>query len=257
MGSNENRDRSVIDDRSEGEVVDTFFKIVQNKIVSASRDGRHKAAWEGVDGDQYRAERNILKKHYKPLLWGIGSSFVTFAAFRISKSRVFSQRASGLPGRREELFSMPQKEREQRDLLNKGLTIPVDLALSLLIGCSVTLFLTEKQQLQRDMSTIPLVPGRSLVSDELCEDFISEYKRIPSEFWKEPHHNYPSLYAISDFVLNCQKREAYERILRRDRNVSPADPVSIPRPGVPVGTIPVDANDDDPFSSNDTPFTKK
>jgi hypothetical protein len=80
-------------------------------------------------------------------------------------------------------------------------------------------------------SSVPLVEGRSVFSDELCSDVVKAYHRF--DIGKEPVEN-PVLKNIESMVHNCQRRQAFEERLRNDRGLHPGVPVSIPPPGVPA-----------------------
>ena len=96
---------------------------------------------------------------------------------------------------------------------------------------TVWMLATDKHKLYDTASDIPLIEGRSDISDKLCSDFIAQYNSIRPEFWKE--YTDDGLSAIQEFVANCRKRQAFERRLRRDSGMGPNDPVSIPSGGVP------------------------
>jgi hypothetical protein len=55
----------------------------------------------------------------------------------------------------------------------------------MLIGCSTTLFLMDKDKFKQDLVRIPLVQGNSVIADEFCHDFMVEYDRLPSSFWDQ------------------------------------------------------------------------
>ena len=124
-------------------------------------------------------------------------------------------------------------------LLGRILSIPVDLCLSILIGCSTALFLTETDKLRKDLASVPLVEGRSLVADELCHDFTVQYHEWPEKtMWTNPRvlAEHPSVGAIYEFVRNCASREEHERTLRQEKGLEVDSPVSIPSPGVQMPT---------------------
>ena len=90
--------------------------------------------------------------------------------------------------------------------------------------------------------------GRSLLSEELCEDFAKEFKKFNRRTWDE---NHPSLSSggmpndsnnddgrhfrntIQGFVANCRRRRLYEKEIRTERGLSDDFFVAIPPPGVP------------------------
>ena len=79
----------------------------------------------------------------------------------------------------------------------------------------------------------------------MCPVFLNELQAILREqqnhpSWSEParaaleHPETPALQCLLDFCTNCQRRAAYEALLRRERGLPPTEPVAIPPPGVPL-----------------------
>ena len=149
-------------------------------------------------------------------------------------------REAGAAGSRSLLSPLPplalssDAEAKSR-VLGKLLSIPVDIFLSVMIGCSATVFLTDPDRLRDDLSALPLVRGRSLVSDDLCGDFVREFRKHPEELWRHGkiRETEPNIVAIHEFVLNCGRRRAWEKKRREERGMAPSDPVIVPEPGVP------------------------
>ena len=227
---------------SPAEAINAFFDIVQDHVASMTATGRQSDAWRGPNAEQYSSELALLKPHFTPILWGVGCSVVSFAAFRLSGAVRISRSSSSVGGYTFSRLSSPldvragggaanEAEAKSR-LLGRMLTIPVDLSLSFLIGCSATIFLTETDKLQKDVSTIPLVKGRSLVADELCHDFTSLYRKYPQSMWdntKITEDAHPSLGAIQKFVKNCERRRVAEAKIRSEKGLGTGDePVLIP-----------------------------
>jgi len=87
--------------------------------------------------------------------------------------------------------------------------------------------------MQNDLADIPLVKGRSLVSDELCTDFIKEYNNMPPQIWTSKNAaESTSMQAIKTFIENCNKRE---RLVsdRQKNGMDFKEAAKIPSPGVP------------------------
>ena len=89
------------------------------------------------------------------------------------------------------------------------------------------------------ISKVPLVEGRSALSDGLCKEWINVSQRIPPEFWHnlkaEDNSNLKSFQtwkAIRSFADNCVLRAKQEQTLRTKKSLGPDDPVGIPGPGV-------------------------
>lgn len=113
----------------------------------------------------------------------------------------------------------------------------VDATVSLFVAANVSWMMTDKDKIRSILADIPLVEGRSVISDELCDDAISTYYQTPKEIWtKNRESNDPNattLQLIQTFVKNCEKRSAFENTLKKQHQLSPDEPVSIPSPGVP------------------------
>jgi len=89
-----------------------------------------------------------------------------------------------------------------------------DAAFASLLGVTAWTISTNKQKALMAAADIPLIEGHSAISDTLCNDFISIYKDIRPQFWKE--HSDDTLTAIQTFVKNCEKRQLYQKRLRRE-----------------------------------------
>jgi len=122
-------------------------------------------------------------------------------------------------------------------LLFRTVRLGLDLAVSVSMAMYGSAYFTDKEKLMRDMSAIPLVQGRSLISDELCPDFIDVYRGIPQKTWKKYEGKSEALDAISGFVMNCMRRRVVEKeIMEQNRSFDPdaeqVEHVEIPSPGV-------------------------
>jgi hypothetical protein len=89
-----------------------------------------------------------------------------------------------------------------------------DLAFASLIGISTWTISTNKPKALTAAASTPLIEGHSQISDVLCKDFQDIYKDIRPKFWKE--YSDDTLTAIQTFVKNCEKRQLYERKLKRE-----------------------------------------
>jgi len=124
--------------------------------------------------------------------------------------------------------SHPSSYQNQKNAILSNLsTLPVDLAISLLVGISTSIFLTRTEDLLQDVSKAPLLQGKSVLREELCPPFTQEMNSInrgyhtytPSgndadkkqkvsfqELWKDENiGDFDTLKAIRDFVANCQR----------------------------------------------------
>jgi len=80
-----------------------------------------------------------------------------------------------------------------------------------------SVYFTDTKRLMKEVSDIPLVSGRSLVSDELCDDFIDVYRAIPKKVWNKYDGQSESLDCITHFVKNCLRRQKVEREIVEDQ----------------------------------------
>ena len=98
-------------------------------------------------------------------------------------------------------------------------TLMIDALLSSIVGLTTWITFTDKQKIYDAMTEIPLLQGRSTLSDVLCDDFIHLYHReIPKSFWQEYEDDI--LTTISRIVQNCEKRRAFEHKIRQGQDIS-------------------------------------
>lgn len=91
------------------------------------------------------------------------------------------------------------------------------------------------------LETVPLVEGRSVLSDAMCENIVEELRTHSALLQRGVEH--PSLQSFLLFADNCQRRRAYETYLRRDQGLAADAAVPVPPPGVP-SDYPVDDDSD-------------
>jgi hypothetical protein len=230
-----------------------------------------------LNPEDYAAERRMIKPHLTPFVWGTTCIAVTFFSMRLGrwyqgrttlgitatsslknnssssilnrsnletatshKSAVQDMRISRPPRSFNNIDINPSSYQNQKNALLTNLsTLPVDLAISLLVGISTSIFLTRPVDLLNDFSSAPLIQGRSVLSEELCQLFSEEMDQINQgyhiysppprgqnsaaekqvvsfqELWKNENlGDFESLRAIRDFVQNCHQRE---RLVERSR----------------------------------------
>ena len=103
-----------------------------------------------------------------------------------------------------------------------------------------------------DIVNLPLVEGKSIVSDHICDEFsdVIRYKVHPA-FWKNLDQTNDGAQKLShedffrgvlEFEDSCKKRKAFEKVIRRrdgdgdgdgDSDASDSTSIYIPSPGVP------------------------
>lgn len=131
----------------------------------------------------------------------------------------------------------------------------LDALVAFMVASFASLLFTDVDKAMQSLAELPLIEGRSRVADEFCPDMVLELARLQ----KEAHASHAilvldalktpetlALQAIVQFTMNCQKRAAYERQLRREKGVSDTFPVSIPSPGVPAAMSYPDEDYTDP-----------
>lgn len=91
------------------------------------------------------------------------------------------------------------------------------------------------------IAKIPLVSGRSIISDSICNPWIDiTANQIPRSFWKNLDPQSKEIGAgitderawrsILEFSQNCVKRQAFERQLKSDHGLQSGDPSPISLP---------------------------
>ena len=118
-----------------------------------------------------------------------------------------------------------------------------------------------------EISRIPLVEGRSIVAETICEEWIDvAYNKVPNSFWKVVKTEndksndlqesiMPNILntsdnkirladprawkAIADFAINCQKRKKFTDELRKKKDCGNDDKdyLVLPSPGVPSNIV--------------------
>ena len=196
---------------SEDELVTkNFLAIVQNK----------------VDGGQLRLpkgseERNILEEvivypgFYAGTLFGLTQFFV----MRRAPSYFMKWNWQRMQKNKEIVTQYdPQKHAYKETLWAKPFSILFDGFFSCISGLSVWMIFMDKQKVFNTAADIPLMKGKSMISDTLCTDFLDEHKRIRPDFWRD--YKDDSLTAIQTFVLNCKKRKVYEKQIQKEMNMT-------------------------------------
>lgn len=155
----------------------------------------------------------------------------------------------------------------------KVASFAIDVILSLNVAAFVGNRYTDVDGLLDKMAEAPLLEGRSIASEELCGDFIKEYRSIPPEFWATADEKspYKVFAAIEKFAYNCKRRQVYEQQLKDEgaaasqirfdglqgevrqlgsSNDNDEQHIPIPSPGVPPNIhVTLDNNDDEVISS--------
>jgi hypothetical protein len=245
----------------EAVIFQTFMLIIRNKFIATPGSPSHEVGEDKIrrlDGlyslSAFEAERKKLTEiNSNGMGKGIAVGLLSFVFFRSGPRimrRVLSSRSSqSTVGGGYQFDPMKSMQAQQQQYVPKpgiflrtlkfGLDVFVSMSLAA-YGCA---YYTDRAKLMKDLSDIPLVEGRSLVSEELCDDFVDVYKSIPKKVWDKYDGQSEPLDAIGQFVKNCLRRKAMEKELLAERgqsgsssfdiDVDKSKHVEIPSPGVP------------------------
>jgi hypothetical protein len=133
-----------------------------------------------------------------------------------------------------------------RSFFVRSIWFTFDATLSLMMGASVSMAYTDVDEIRSKIVDMPLVHGRSLTADALCDDVVREwvkmqeendptYERLRRLNQRGGAHTTPAssyLEGIVRFCENCQRRRYVERRLRQERGLARGEPVEVPIPGV-------------------------
>jgi len=262
-----------------------------------------------VDLELSDGEKRILNNiHRAGMMEGIiagVASFVILRRFPRYLARLQQQRSSRSgggsggyvleqpPGKVNSPFQNAQHQQQQQQFqqqateepLNRGgflwrsFQFTLDTVISLLVAANVSAYTADVEHLKKTVQEIPLMEGRSGLSDNFCPMLVEELQRqmkmndnaivtpvVPNdngrgnklhvapfdrkEILKDPHSNF--LQGYVGFIRNCQKRQAVERRIREEQGMRPDEPVSIPPPGIPANSSDNSSDDDwdDSFSGS-------
>ncbi|KAL3827054.1 hypothetical protein ACHAXA_007561 [Cyclostephanos tholiformis] len=259
------------------EIFNRFSRIVREKFTGGDGSGGGKDRIDRIDAiygrPEFASEKRILNEmNGMGLSRGMLSGVACFAFLRISPgmiSRMLQRRAArggwarggdgdGIATTPSNPFHRSSSSGYEFDSPNNGrpglmfrlFRLSLDAFTSLCVGAYASLYFIDKDKLMRKFAEIPLVEGRSLLSEELCGDFAREFKKFDRRIWDENHPYLTSggmpdnasnkddknefRNAIQGFVANCRRRDIYEREIRIERGCLSDDVhVSIPPPGVP------------------------
>jgi hypothetical protein len=245
------------DEEEEEELLDRFYGVAADKLGQMDRQSEE----TGIEYQQAVKESLVLDQMQDMgLKEGIAAGALTFIILRrgpliigryVQKSRMQQQnstRNTGL-GNSSYQLSDPQqtfnpKYPRPRSVFLRGIWFCFDASVSLIAAASVTSMYTVTEQMRNQIAELPLIEGRSLVAESLCDDFASElhaiqtegnraYQRLQKRDAQNEGHAAFYIEGVEKFVENCQRRKAMERQLRQEQGLGPHDRVEILPPGVP------------------------
>lgn len=272
------------DKREETEIFNRFTAIVKTKFTNSNINQLD----ELYKRPEFASEKRILNEMNSiGLSKGMLSGLACFAFLRISprlisnylRRRVaggsginnsgasknpFQQSSSNSnSGYKFDSFPASSQNEERPGLIFRGVRLMLDTFVSMSIGAYASIYFTDTTKMMEKFEKIPLVEGRSLLSEQLCDDFTKEFKSYGKQFWNSRHHAMTTDNSddnrggdeggefrelIQGFVANCRRREIYEKDIRQEQGLGANDEVIVPTPGVPQD-IPVTL--DDLFSTKD------
>lgn len=268
------------DKREETEIFNRFTAIVKTKFTNSNINQLD----ELYKRPEFASEKRILNEMNSiGLSKGMLSGLACFAFLRISprlisnylRRRVagggginssasknpFQQMSSSSSGYKFDSFPASSQNEERPGLIFRGVRLMLDTFVSMSIGAYASIYFTDTNKMMEKFEKIPLVEGRSLLSEQLCHDFTKEFKSYGKQFWNSRHHAMTTdnnnrggdeggefRELIQGFVANCRRREIYEKDIRQEQGLGANDEVIVPTPGVPQD-IPVTL--DDLFSTKD------
>jgi hypothetical protein len=117
-------------------------------------------------------------------------------------------------------------------ITNVLLFLPVSVIMGGLAVRDIVDHYADHEVIAEKISKIPLLPGRSLVSDEFCSTLIEATLQIRDCQLKPFKSN--ELRHYMTFAHNCQARRIYEQIMRKELGTLTSLPVVVSPSGVPI-----------------------
>jgi hypothetical protein len=189
-------------------IVESFLSIIQSKLDNK------------ILKPPIGRERKILKDaiFYPGAIIGTLVTIGTFVGMRRAPKAVINYFA-----KKEFPDKAPLEFKEGRAAQVVGSLL--DATFASLLGLTAGTVCTNKQKVLMTAADIPLIEGHSDISNVLCDDFMKLYGTTNKQFWK--NHTDDSLVAIQRFVQNCEKRQLYQRKLKREMGLSHEEMESI------------------------------
>ena len=226
----------------EAKTVNHFMKLIRAKFKTSTA---LEDLAKGKFGKDYDVERSLLLE-VNQLGWREGQ-IAGVLTFLLLRRRQISNLAARFFRKNYKLDAPPISTHPNVALRVVHFTL--DLSVSVITAIAVSLYYTDQHKVLSTVANTPLVPGRSVVANDFCEDICREYHQIHSpEYWNQVES--PILLSVKTFCRNCELRGAYERKLRKEQGLDDTAPISIPPPGVPVDyTL-----EENVYSFSETPF---
>ena len=219
----------------EERTIDHFFNLIQ-LMLETSPTLEHLLLGGGYDSKDYQAEKEALMKiNNSGLTEGTIAGIVTFVSLVAGPPLL----KKFVPPKNYKLDA-PHKSKTLGTYLFIGARLGVQAVASLVVAAYTTSYFTDEELMLKEIAQTPLLEGRSVIADEFCPLVTREYHRYhSSDYWKQVES--PYLQHLGVFVENCDKRQSYEKELRKQQGLPISTHVSIPSPGVP-NDYPIDEN---------------
>lgn len=200
------------------------------------------------DPSLYTAESAILKNVMQAERTAFASGFLTFLAtflsIRYGPTLLITKFGSET---RVKAFRESQKKfNEQNDnFLGHSVQLTMSVILASMAGWvgkrTYEIISTRQESSFSQIASIPLVPGRSVISDVLCPSWVETYRNVPLSFWKEKSGDMREFRAIRLFAIHCQQRMEYEKRLLREHRSDSCEKENIKETNIalpfPVGKV--------------------
>lgn len=226
----------------------TFWKVGAGGL--AKLIDRAPSTWKGPEQRFYRAEKELIVEHASPFYYGTVVSGILFLTFRVSGSRRFIQfreryirrdptarkeptNANSEKMQRRWQSYLDKQAEEKEEIIRSSLSLPTDIIVSLMCGCSSAAILFDTAKFQKDLVRAPLLPGKSLVYTYMCHDVVqayADYAELDMDMFSDAKD--PILRTFQGFAMNCANRAAF---IERRRAFGDDRPDVIPYPGL-LGT---------------------
>lgn len=213
------------------------------------------------DNEQYSAETKLLKKalalERESMIGGLVMGFAAFVSVRFTP-RVLLRVIGG----EKKIRALRETETKAQNLpfalLRKTGALLLEGTFSFWAGWRgyhITASL-QSGDVYDDITKIPLCEGKSIISDQVCREWIDlVHTKVPQSFWVNLDNpngglsDEPTWRAIINFSENCAKRKQYEQMLRKSKGLNDTDSVNVPSPGVPGNVLELTKEEADSFLS--------
>lgn len=177
----------------------------------------------------YAGEQYVLSNLFpeQALTRGSMAFVAAFAALR--GRQIAGHLVTRLTRRNRYQLDDPPSAARSKNITQRIVKFGFDMTVSTYLGLAVFAANVDFLVVASSLASIPLVPGRSLISDGCCQDIIQQVSSINHE-----EVDLTTMAVLQSFARNCKLREDYECKLRKEQGIHENTPVKIPPPGVPI-----------------------